>query len=266
MNRQWIERYGPWAVVTGASSGIGRELSRQLGARGMNLVLAARSTDKLEKLKSELQSQYALDILCVTADLGTGPGIQALIDACTSLDIGLFIGNAGFGTSGPFIDSELENELSMIDLNVRSLAAQTHHFANQMRQRGSGGIILLSSIVSWQGVPQAANYAATKAYVQSLAEALSRELPEQGIDVLSSAPAQVSTGFMQRANMRSDGADPEVIAKKTLEALGKKTTVYPHFKSWFLSTALSTLPRFARVRILEKVMTDMTRHHKAESV
>lgn len=266
MNTQWIERYGPWAVVTGASSGIGREFSRQLGAYGLNLVLAARSTDKLKKLKSELLNRHDLDIDCVTADLGTEQGVRALIDACSNLDIGLFVGNAGFGTSGPFIENPLETELSMIDLNVRSLAAQTHHFANQMLQRRSGGIILLSSIVSWQGVPQAANYAATKAYVQSLAEALSRELLQQGIDVLSSAPAQVNTGFMQRANMQSDGADPKVIAKKTLDALGKRTTVYPHFKSRFLSTALSTLPRFARVRILEKVMTDMTRHHKTESV
>lgn len=148
----------------------------------------------------------------------------------------------------------------MIDLNARSLARQIHHFANQFKSRGRGVIVLLSSIVSSQGVSHAANYAATKANVQSLGEALHRELRPHGIDVLSSAPAQVNTVFMIRADMRGSGANTKAVAENTLNALGKKSTVYPHFRSWFLSTALSMLPRRIRVSILAKVMGGMTAH------
>lgn len=259
LNNNWNDKYGPWAVVTGASSGIGAELAKALAKRGLNVVLSARNSDSLNTLATELQST-GVETRVIVADLSNAEGTTELLTQCQSLDIGLFIANAGFGTSGDFIDGDLETELNMIDLNTRFLARQTHHFANQFKSRGRGGIVLLSSIVSWQGVPRAANYAATKAYVQSLGEALHRELKPHGIDVLSSAPAQVNTEFMTRADMRSGGANARAVAENTLNALGKKSTVYPHFRSWFLSTALSMLPRRIRVFILAKVMGGMTAH------
>lgn len=255
------ERYGAWAVVTGASGGIGLEIAREVAARGLNVVLAARNADKLDRLSSQLIQTHSVETRSAAVDLATPEGTRLLEQAVSGLDVGLFVGNAGFGTSGAFVNADMTNELAMIDLNVRHLAQQVHFFANLMRPRRAGGIILMSSIVSWQGVPRAANYAATKAYVQSLAEGLHRELQAEGIDVLTSAPAQVATGFMERADMRGDGADAGLVARKTLDALGRRATVYPHFKSWFLSSALSTLPRPIRVRILEGVMQDMTRHH-----
>ncbi|MBI1262742.1 MAG: SDR family NAD(P)-dependent oxidoreductase [Rhizobiales bacterium] len=258
--REWQTRYGPWAVVTGSSNGIGLEIAKGLARRGLNLVLLARNGEALKAISTDLEAKYGIETRPVPADLSEAAGFKAMVEATCDLDIGLLIANAGFGTSGPFIDSDLATELSMIDLNIRALAEQTHHFARRLRARKTGGIILLSSIVSWQGVPGAANYAATKAYVQSLAEALNRELKPLGIDVLASAPAQVSTGFNERANMQGDGASPSVVAENTLKALGKRVTTYPHFMSWFLSTSLSFLPRSFRVSILAGVMDGMTKH------
>ena len=131
-----------------------------------------------------------------------------------------------------------------------------------MEQR-RGGLIFLSSIVAWQGVPRAANYAATKAYVQSLAEGLSREVGSLGVDVLSAAPAQVATGFGTRADMQMTGADPALVARNTLDALGRKTLVIPHGKGRFLTAALDMLPRSLRVRVMAGVMQGMTKHQPA---
>ncbi|MEM7675411.1 MAG: SDR family NAD(P)-dependent oxidoreductase, partial [Myxococcota bacterium] len=225
---EWRRRYGPWAVVTGASRGIGKELARELATRGFSLVLAAQDGDRLGEMEAALLEDWHLETVLVAADLSTHEGNEALFAACLDRDVGLFVGNAGFGSSGDFADRDIENEMAMIDLNVRFLAQQAHFFANQFRRRGCGGLILLSSIVSWQGVPRAANYAATKAYVQSLAEGLSRELHKDRVDVLSSAPAQVDTDFLETAGMKGSGVSARVVARNTLNALGRRTTVYPH--------------------------------------
>jgi uncharacterized protein len=147
----------------------------------------------------------------------------------------------------------------MIDVNCRAVVEHTHLFARRMRVRGRGGLVLLGSLVGFQGVPRAATYAATKAFVQSLAEALAHELRPHGIDVLSSAPGPVDSGFAARAGMRMGRAvTPEQVARGTIAALGKRTTTRPGFLSWFLEAAMTGLPRWARSRILAKVMAGMT--------
>ncbi len=258
----WRERYGPWAVVTGASSGIGLEFAKALAARGLNLVLVARRTQSLESLGQELEAKFAIDTRVCTADLSKAEDRRLLLELTENLDVGLLIANAGYGLSGPFIASDIEDGTAMIDVNVRAVVEQTYHFAHRFRRRESSGIILLSSILSWQGVPRAAGYAASKAFIQSFAEALHRELKPYGIDVLSSAPAQVASGFNTRANMRSPGSDPAIVVRKSLRALGRKQTTYGHFRSWFLSTALAFLPRRIRVVIMQSVMAGMTQHQE----
>ena len=127
-----------------------------------------------------------------------------------------------------------------------------------MRARGKGGIILMSSIVAFQGVPNSANYAATKAYVQTLAEGLSRELGPSGVSVLSSAPGPVHTGFASRAGMQMGGATTaQTVARATLNALGQSTTTRPGLRSKLLGYGLGTLPRGIRSRILGTIMKGM---------
>lgn len=258
-----LNQYGKWAVVTGASSGIGLALAVQLAAAGFNLVICARSTETLEQLRNRLMSEFKIAVLVVSADLATESGVEDLIQASYNLPVGLFIASAGYGTSGEFIKNDIKTELNMLHVNAEALLQLTHHFALRFAAQKSGGIILLSSLVGFQGVPYAAHYAATKAYVQSLAEGLAVELKPYHVDVLAAAPGPVRTGFEARANMKMNMAlNPDEISIPVLKALGRKTTVLPGFLTKLLAYSLSTVPRWAKVQIMKQVMGDMTAHQR----
>jgi uncharacterized protein len=258
---QLCRRYGRWAVVTGASDGIGREFARSLGDAGFDLVLVARRGDVLDELRAELEARAPIRTLRIVADLATNDGVRAVVEGTSELDVGLLVAAAGFGTSGRFIDAPLEEELGMIDVNCRAVAALAHHFGNRFAKAGRGGVVLMSSLLAFQGVPGAANYAATKAYIQSLAEALRMELSPFGVDIVSSAPGPVRSGFAKRADMKmSMAGTPASVAQGTLDALGRAGTVRPGFLSKFLGLALAFLPRWGRVRTMGFVMAGMTKH------
>ena len=155
-------RYGPWAVVTGASSGIGRVCALELVSRGLNVVLVARRGSELEALATEIT---------------VGAGNEARVVAA-----------AGFGASGVFLERDPTEDLSMLNLNCAAVLVQSRHFGERFVRRGRGGLVLFGSLVGFQGAPNAANYAGTKAYVQTLAEGLHVELAPRGVDVLVSAP------------------------------------------------------------------------------
>lgn len=264
MTNAFATRYGPWALVTGASDGIGAAMAAELAARGINLLLVARRAERLEALKDRLQQNHPISAVALPVDLGTESGVQTLIDHLPDFDIGLYTACAGFGTAGHFADNAIADELDMITVNCHALTALAHPIAQAMRSRRRGGIIMMSSIVAFQGVRNAANYAATKAFVQTLAEGLVAELRPYGVDVLSSAPGPVATGFASRADMKMGGAaSAETVARATLRALGRKTTVRPGGQSKLLGWGLGTLPRPLRSRILGGIMTGMTKHRNA---
>jgi short-subunit dehydrogenase len=174
--------------------------------------------------------------------------------------VGLLVASAGFGSSGPFLDADLAVETEMLMVNGRAVLQAAHHFGRRFRQRGRGGLVLLSSIVGFQGMPYGAHYAATKAYVQTLAEALHEELLADGVDVLAAAPGPTHSGFADRAGMTLGMAlDPEAIAQPILEALGHRATVLPGLLSKLLTYGLMPLPRWLRVRIMGKVMASLSR-------
>lgn len=248
-------RYGSWAVITGASDGIGRAMALELKKEGLSLVLCARDGARLERLARELAPQ---ETRVVAADLSTPAGIEALLVATRELDVGMFVPAAGFGTSGAFIEGELSAELSMIDLNCRAVAELSYAFARRFAERRRGALILWSSLVAFQGVPLSANYAATKAYVQTLAEGLRVELAPHGVEVLASAPGPVASGFASRAKMTMARAEtPEAVARGTLAALGRRTTTRPGFLSKLLGFSLAMLPRWGRVMVMTQVMRGM---------
>ena len=260
---RWRDRYGPWAVVTGASSGIGRAFAEHLGRAGLNVVLVARRQAEIDALARELDSVYGVEAIAVPADLGTPAGLAAVEQATDGLDAGLLVAAAGFGTSGRFAEADLEGELAMLDVNCRATLVAAHHFAGRFAARGRGGIVLFGSIVGFQGTPYAAHYAATKAYVQTLAEGLRVELAPRGVDVVSSAPGPVHTGFADRADMKMGQAlRPEDVVAPTLRALGRRATAYPGLLTKVLSGSLAPLPRWARTRIMQQVMGGMTGHQR----
>lgn len=254
----WRERYGPWAVVTGASDGIGREMAHRSGAAGLDLVLVARRRQALEQVGEELAGRHGVEYRVVATDLGEADAAAQLAAATADLDVGLLVAAAGFGTSGRFVDARLEEELAMVDVNCRAVTALCVLFGRRLVARGRGGIVLMSSLVAFQGVPFAAHYAATKAYVQSLAEALHVELAPAGVDVVAAAPGPVHSGFAARAGMRMGRAlTPEEVAKGTLGALGRRATVRPGWLSKVLEGSLAPLPRPVRVRAMGRVMAGM---------
>lgn len=264
MKKNFLNKYGPWAVVTGASDGIGHAFAQELATLGMNLVLVARRADRLNELAHELRNSFGVQVTTLAADLSTQHGLAEVAQATERIDVGLLIAAAGYGTSGPLLESNLQRERNMLDLNCYAVLEQCIVFGNRFAQRGRGGIILLSSLVGWQGVPQSAHYAATKAYVQSLAEALTIELKAKHVDVLASAPGPVSSGFAARADMVMGAAvPPHVVAKQSLQALGRHTTVVPGGLSKLLTYSLVPLPRTIRSFIMGQVMGGMTKHQKA---
>lgn len=253
------ERYGPSALVTGASSGIGRAFAEQLAARGLDLVLNARSAGPLEQLSAELSARYGVACAAAPADLGAEDGVARLIDQIGEAEIGLLVLAAGYGTSGAFLDIAPEAERDMVRVNCEAGVALLRALTPAMAARGRGGAVLMSSIVAFQGVPRAANYAATKAYVQTLAEGLAVELAPAGVDVLACAPGPVASGFAARAGMRMGAAQsPRSVARGALRRLGRARTVRPGFRSAFLGLSLGLLPRRVRTSIMTGIMAGMT--------
>ena len=261
--RRLNKKYGSWAVVTGASSGIGRELAERLAEAGLNLLLTARREVALKEIAGQLSSRHGVQTQIIPTDLSTTKGVESVISASETLDVGLLIAAAGYGTSGRFIDASLEKELNMLQVNCAAITALTHHFSRKFAEQGRGGVILLGSLVGFQGTPYAAHYAATKAYVQSLAEALGVEMRPFGVDILSAAPGPVTSGFADRASLRMGRAlKPSDIGIPILKALGRRQTVLPGFLTKLLVGSLRLLPRQGKVRVMSLVMGGMTAHQR----
>lgn len=260
----FVQRYGPWAVVSGASDGIGRAFARQLAAQGLNLVLVARRASLLQALAAELTRTHGIDCRVQAADLGDPAAVQAVLAATGDLDVGLLVAAAGYGTSGALIDAPLAVECDMIEVNCSAVLAMSWFFARRFAARRRGGLVLMSSLLAFHGVPRAANYAATKAYVQTLAEGLRVELAPFGVQVVASAPGPIRSGFAERADLKMAlSLEPEVVARSTLRALGRRGTVRPGWLSKLLGWSLALLPRWGQVKVITQVMAGMTAHQHA---
>jgi hypothetical protein len=252
------DAYGPWAVVTGASEGIGRAFAQQVAAAGVNVVLVARRKALLDSFAAELQTTHQIEARPVALDLSRPTAWSELMHGTASLDVGLFVAAAGFGSAGRVLESDLASGLDMIEVNCAAVFALSQQFGQRFVTRGRGGIVLMSSLVAFQGAPFAANYAATKAYVQSLAEGLRAELSPHGVAVIASAPGPIHSGFAGRAHMKMGLAQtPALVARGTLRALGRRGTTRPGWLSKLLWYSMAVLPRAFRVQIMKQVMRGM---------
>ena len=179
---RFVERYGPWAVVAGASEGIGASFSQKLAARGMNVVLVARRAAPLEELAAEIREKHRVEVKVQPLDLGSADAVAGLRTATEDLEIGLVVYNAAYSPIGAFLDIDVEEHLKAVDINVHGPLRLSHYFGRRFVERGKGGIILMSSMSGLQGTAMVANYAATKAYDMVLAEGLWYELQRHGVD------------------------------------------------------------------------------------
>lgn len=247
LRKDFAHKYGPWALVTGASSGIGEQFARLLAAEGLNVVLVARRGDRLKVLTEELRVQHGIAAEFLPLDLSDPNFIEPLLKLCEDKDIGLVISNAGFGLKGLHHEIPLDKLSAMLDVNCRATLMITHTFAPTLIERGRGGIILTSSMEGFFGVPWSAAYSATKAFVLSLGEALWSELRRHNTDVLVLAPGSTDTEtHIAQGIAREDLPglkSPQEVARLGLEQLGKRPVYVSGFLNRQLIRVFSRLPR-----------------------
>lgn len=198
---------GTWALVTGASSGIGEEFARQLAARGAHVVLVARSAEKLERLAGDLRSTHGVQVRVMPADLaqpGAGARLEEQVHAA-GLTIDHLINNAGVGDAAYFAQSQLARQLNVLRLNCEAVVELTHRFLPKMVERGRGGVIQLASIQAFTPVPGMAVYSASKSFVRVFGEALAEELRGTGVRMTVLCPGHVESGFQEASGF----ADPD---------------------------------------------------------
>ncbi|OYU43709.1 MAG: short-chain dehydrogenase [Burkholderiales bacterium PBB4] len=205
---------------------------------------------------------YGVQAEVIVVDFEQPLAVQAVLEVASRYEVGLLVPAAGFGDSGLFVDSDLAHQMKMVQVNITSVMELTHHISRRMLQQKHGGIILIASLLAFHGTPYSANYAATKAYVQSLGEALGIELKGSGVDVLVSSPGPTDTGFVRRAHMQMGKAmTAQEVAADTLNALGHSGTVLPGMLTKLLRGALMTAPRYLQVRIIGNIMKGFAQKH-----
>ena len=255
---------GTTALITGASVGLGAEFARQLAAGGANLVLVARSADKLNSLADELRQHARVVVDVLPADLSSADAVQALIAEVRDrgLNVDLLVNNAGLGVFEDFLGTPFGRQLEQVDVNVQALVTLTHAFTPAMVAARRGGVINLASTAAFQPLAGAAIYAASKAFVLFFSEALAQELAKSDVTVLASCPGPVATRFFAAMNPKLKAAQmdqPGTVVRHTLEAFQKgKKVVYPGKLQHRLGTwGARFLPRNLMVRLAANTISDL---------
>jgi uncharacterized protein len=257
--RAFRERYGQWAIVTGASSGIGEEFARQLAACGLSIVMVARRRDRMEALAKEIERDHKVEVIVIESDLANPEACEHLVLATSPLEIGLLVNNAGFGMKGEFLDLDIDEQRKMIAVNCRAPMELTHAFAPQMVKRKRGGVIIVASAAAFQGLPGTAAYSATKAFELLFAEGIREELRPFGVDVLALCPGPTDTEGPRRT-----GVDPEKVpvkmmsaadvARAGIETLGAQAITIPGFVNRLVYYLVRLLPRALVTRLAGKLI------------
>ena len=248
-------KYGPWALVAGASEGLGAAFAEALAKRGMNLVLIARRQDKLEELSKKLIDVYSIDVKIHVLDLSD---IDSVLDVMSQqgVSIGLLVYNAAYAPIGNFKDIPYDQLAKIVDVNIKAPLLLAKFASKHMIDNRRGGIVLMSSLAGSQGSPKIATYAASKAFNAILAEGLWSELREEGIDVIASiAGAIITPGYQQaqQAKKAPGTLRADQVAEKTLKALGKKPTVIPGLTNKVARFFMGRLaPRKVAISIMKK--------------
>ena len=241
------------ALITGASSGIGYELAQIFAAEGYDLVLVARSTEKLTEIKHNLENQHQITVYNITKDLSVPSSANEIYNelANAGKKIDVLVNNAGFGDFGEFYNSDINKLHNMIELNINTLTKMTRLFLPQMIERKSGKILNIASLGSFQPGPLMAVYYASKAYVLSFSEAISRELKNSGVTVTAVCPGPTKTKFTQAANLGMSGlfvnlhiASAQSVANFAYKKMQKgKVVAVPGFFNKVAAVGVRLLPK-----------------------
>lgn len=257
--------YGPWALVAGGSAGLGAAYVRELASRGLNVVAVARSGDTLRELKGECEGNYGVEVRALELDLLNPSAYERVVEETDKLDVGLLVYNAAFPNAGPFLERAVALQRSVVTLNCMRPVELSHHFGGRMKERGSGGIILMSSLTAFNGSPYISSYGATKAFNLVLGEGLWYELKRSGVDVTVCCAGVITTpnfeeGFGGKASLiKPPHMAPEEVARRAVEALGRKTAFIPGGMNNVLSFLMRRImSRRATVKLMARTVEDLS--------
>ena len=260
---------GATVLVTGASSGIGEAFARNLANRGANLILTARSEDRLHQIAMELSEKHAIQAHVFPGDLSLPDTPQRLWGEVqsASLSVDVLINNAGFGKCGPFLEYDYQSYQDMLNLNINALVGLTHIFLPAMLKKGDGGVINVASTAAFQPIPYLATYSATKAFVLGFSESLWGEYHERGLTVLALCPGNTSTNFAEVANAdvtrMARAETPETVVEEGLKAFLKgRNYVIPGRGINYL---LANLPRLLPRRRVLGITSDIFKPDPSQS-
>lgn len=252
---RFSEHYGPWGVVAGASAGLGAAFARALAGRGVNVLAIARRGDLLDELTSQLRRAHGVEARGLALDLAEPDAASALARATEGLAVGVAIYNAAFAPIGELAEQPLDDLLRVVDVNVRGPLVFAHTMARPMVAAKRGALVLMSSLAGAQGTPRLAAYAASKAFNTVLAEGLWHELGQHGVHVIASCAGAIRTpGYAKAADREAPGTlDADVIARRTLDAIGRGPRVVPGLTNRVASAVMGRLlPRRLAVHIMAR--------------
>jgi uncharacterized protein len=257
-------RYGSWAIVAGASEGLGAAYAEELAARGLNLILIARRSELLQTLASQLSQKYNVEIKTIILDLSASDAAEKILSQVSNVEIGLMVYNAAFSAIGPFLERPLEDHLKEIHTNAFTPLRLIYFLTGQMLLRGRGGIVLMSSLSAFQGSAYISTYAATKAFNIVLAEGLWEEWRGRGVDALVCVSGAVRTpGYVASEPERTGGLGdmtmkPYQVVQEALKALGRQPYVIPGHMNRVASFVMRhLLPRTLAVKMMGRILRRM---------
>jgi uncharacterized protein len=253
------EQYGPWALVAGASVGLGAAFADALARRGLDLLLVARRPEALAALARELGARHGVTVRTLATDLGRADLGSQIRGLTAGLEVGLLVYNAAHSVIGPFLEHGIDEHLRVVDVNCRGPLLLAHLLGTAMAARGRGGIVLMTSTAGSQGGPWLSSYAASKAFNLVLAEGLWAELGAKGVDVVACrAGATRTPGYAssQPRPSRVPLLEPAFVVEKTLAALGHRPSVVP---GWFYALSALVMNRLLPRRLAIRIMGQATR-------
>jgi short-subunit dehydrogenase len=260
----FLQKYGKWAIVAGASQGLGAAYAEELARRGLNLILIARRAELLQSLAKELSTKYSVKVKPLVLDLSFPDAAEQIIYQTMDLDVGLLVYNAAFSAVGPFLDQPMENHVREIHTNVHSPLKLVYLLGQRLLQRGCGGIVLMSSLSAFQGSAYISAYAATKAFNIVLAESLWEEWRSQGVDMLVCVSGAIKTpNYVSSQPVKTGGLGdmtltPEQVAHEALDALGQQPFVIPGRMNRLASFVMRhLLPRKVAIQFMGRTLRSM---------
>ena len=264
----FVEKYGPWALVAGASEGMGFAFAEKVAFNGINLVLIARREEKLKQVSEILRTKYSIEVKYLPLDLSGETSFEKITSFTSSMEIGLLVYNAAVSSINWFTEEEIKLHRDMITVNCIGPALLTHHYGNKMKIMKRGGIVLMSSMGGLQGLPGISHYAATKAYNMILAEGLWYEMRNYGVEMLGCIAGATSTQNYLDSKPKKISIftppvqTPEEVVDEAFKNLGKKPSIitgkWNRLASFFVHT-LST--RKKAVELMGKSTREMYAHY-----